>query len=152
MAPLDRRRPRHSRLTVARSYSTMPKSGKVRHLRLPTALVPILRSWRQHCPQSPDGSVLPLGLSWSRTGGVQAMLGLPKLMAEVGLRARSSPMANPSPHLREPLHDGRREYPDAIQDPRTQRLASDAPVRPPGAGLPWRRDGQGEFLIARRTD
>ena len=39
------------RLTVARSYATTPKSGKPRPLRLPTALVPLLREWKLRCPQ-----------------------------------------------------------------------------------------------------
>jgi integrase len=79
------------RLTVARSYRSTPKSGKARHLRLPQALVPILRSWREHCPQSPDGSVLPLGHGISKVGGRDAMLGLPQLMAQLGLRPALHP-------------------------------------------------------------
>src|SRR5262249_25225284 len=74
------------RLTVARSYRGAPKSGKTRHLRLPLLLVPLLKTWRQHCPPSPDGSVLPLGHNASKVGGRDAMLGLPQLMAELGLR------------------------------------------------------------------
>jgi integrase len=70
------------RLTVARSYTTSPKSGKARHLRLPAALIPILRAWRGHCPQSPHGVVLPI----RGTTGEKAMLGLPKLMAALGMR------------------------------------------------------------------
>lgn len=40
------------RLTVARSYATSPKSGKMRHLRLPAALIPLLREWRERCPET----------------------------------------------------------------------------------------------------
>lgn len=79
------------RLTVARSYRGTPKSGQARHLRLPLALVPILKQWREHCPQSPDGSVLPLGINPSKVGGRDSMLGLPQLMAEIGLRAVPHP-------------------------------------------------------------
>ncbi len=74
------------RLTVARSYRTTPKSGKTRHLRLPLALVPLLRAWRQQCPQSSDGLVLPVGRTLTKSATRDAMLGLPRLMAELGLR------------------------------------------------------------------
>jgi integrase len=73
------------RLTVARSYQATPKSGKARHLRLPSELVPILRAWRSVCPGSPFDSVLPVG----RTLGDASrnrMLGLPRLMSSIGLR------------------------------------------------------------------
>jgi integrase len=79
------------RLTIARSYRGTPKSGKARHLRLPSALVPILTTWRALCPQSPDGSVLPLGHNASKVGGKESMLGLPQLLAEIGLRAVAHP-------------------------------------------------------------
>lgn len=99
------------RLTVARSYSVAPKSGKARHLRLPLEIAPLLRSWREQCPRSPEGAVLPIGQGRGRgrgrgkgkdkdkdkdkgkgkTGGVQVMLGLPRLMRRVGLR----PVAHP---------------------------------------------------------
>lgn len=46
------------RLTIARSYSTTPKNGKPRHLRLPGALVPMLREWRKLCPS--DEIVCPV--------------------------------------------------------------------------------------------
>lgn len=48
------------RLTVARSYSSTPKSGKARHLRLPSACVPVLSQWRKSCPASADGRVFPI--------------------------------------------------------------------------------------------
>lgn len=74
------------RLTVARSYQTTPKSGKTRHLRLPAVLVPILQKWKTRCPQSREGLVIPLGRNDAKQCGDHAMLGLPKLMAELGLR------------------------------------------------------------------
>lgn len=79
------------RLTVARSYAAAPKSGRARHLRLPQELVPLLRAWREHCPKSADGAVLPIGLGPGRTGGTQVMLGLPRLMARAGLRTVAHP-------------------------------------------------------------
>jgi integrase len=75
------------RLTVARSYRTTPKNGRVRHLRLPRSLVPLLREWHERCPKSKEGSVLPLGSGDSGVGSRNAMLGLPRLMAKIGLRA-----------------------------------------------------------------
>jgi integrase len=81
------------RLTVARSYRSTPKSGKARHLRLPLVLVPILREWRQNCPQSPDGSVLPIGrlAAEGRVATDATMLGLPQLMERAGLRSVHHP-------------------------------------------------------------
>lgn len=74
------------RLTIARSYRGTPKSGRSRQLRLPSALIPILTAWREHCPQSPDGSVLPIGHNLTKVGGKESMLGLPQLMTELGMR------------------------------------------------------------------
>ena len=48
------------RLTIARSFTTTPKSGKARHLRLPSSLVPVLREWRKFCPTTPAGLVFPI--------------------------------------------------------------------------------------------
>jgi len=78
------------RLTVARSYQGTPKSGRTRHLRLPTALVPLLQAWRPLCAQSLDGLVLPLGQNLKRSGG-QDRLGLPTLMRAAGLRPSPRP-------------------------------------------------------------
>ena len=48
------------RLTVARSYALLPKSGRPRHLPLPAALVPLLREWRAHCPETTERLVCPV--------------------------------------------------------------------------------------------
>lgn len=79
------------RLTVARSYQGAPKSGRARHLRIPTLLVPILREWRALCPASSEGSVLPIGRTLSKVAGRETMLGLRQLMGELGLRAVRHP-------------------------------------------------------------
>ncbi len=71
------------RLTIARPYTTLPKSGKARHLRLPAVLVPILGEWRKSCPLTPEGLVIPV---CGRIGTDSALLGLPALMATLGLR------------------------------------------------------------------
>lgn len=82
---------RTRRLTVARSYRGTTKSGRVRHLRLPAAVVPLLESWRPHCPESPQGLVLPVGHNRLRGGGADSMLGLPRLMSHLGLRKVARP-------------------------------------------------------------
>ncbi|MBL9007096.1 MAG: tyrosine-type recombinase/integrase [Myxococcales bacterium] len=40
-------------LTVARSYSTTPKSGKPRPLRFPSACIPMLQNWKKECLVTP---------------------------------------------------------------------------------------------------
>ena len=47
------------KLTIARSFATLPKGGQPRHLRLPSTLVPLLREWRAHCPVTPEGVLSP---------------------------------------------------------------------------------------------
>ncbi|HNN96315.1 MAG TPA: site-specific integrase [Pseudomonadota bacterium] len=79
------------RLTIARSYRGAPKSGKARHLRLPTVLVPLLRAWRSQCPASRSNAVLPIGRTGDGTASREAMLGLPVLMASIGLRRLAHP-------------------------------------------------------------
>jgi integrase len=62
-----------ARLTVAKSYQLAPKSGKARHLPLPSALIPLLRTWQSLCPQSAEQLVCPVlyagrwGMSSGRT-------------------------------------------------------------------------------------
>jgi integrase len=46
-------------LTVARSFRVVPKGGRPRHLRLPSALVPLLAEWRPLCPRTADGVLCP---------------------------------------------------------------------------------------------
>lgn len=77
---------RTRRLTVARSFATTPKSGKVRHLRLPAALLPILAEWARVCPATAEGLVLPRfrGGRWSMMASPTEMLGLPALLADAG--------------------------------------------------------------------
>ena len=77
------------RLTVARSYTTAPKSGRARHLRLPSLCVPVLEQWRLVCPQTPEGLVFPV----QRGAGssTHALLGLPRLLAAAGVRVPAHP-------------------------------------------------------------
>ena len=77
------------RLTVARSYSALPKSGQVRPLRLPDELTTVLAEWAKACPRTPEGFVFP---SFRKTGewGMSTktgdMLGLPALLSAAGCR------------------------------------------------------------------
>ena len=48
------------RLTVARSFGRLPKSGKPRHLPLSAALILLLRAWRPLCPGTAEGVVCPV--------------------------------------------------------------------------------------------
>lgn len=74
-------------ITVARSYATTPKGGKARHLRLPSLVAPILRTWAAQCPATVEGLILPLpGRSGPRMGTHQEMLGLPELLQRAGCR------------------------------------------------------------------
>lgn len=74
--------PDTGRLTIAHSYESTPKSGKVRHLRLPSALVPVLREWRALCPKTAHGLVCPvldkgrwhMSMSTGKTHGLPDLL------------------------------------------------------------------------------
>ncbi len=77
------------RLTVARSYKGLPKSGKPRYLRLPSACIPALRSWRAVCPFSKEGQVFPPLPGWAHS--TKAMLGLPALLIAAGVRQPAHP-------------------------------------------------------------
>lgn len=77
------------RLTVARSYQAAPKSGKTRHLRLPSACVPLLQKWRAVCPQTQEGLVFPVKRSAEHT--THTLLGLPKLLKYAEVRVPAHP-------------------------------------------------------------
>jgi integrase len=77
------------RLTIARSYTTTPKSDKARHLRLPDGLAPILAAWAKVCPRTADRLVFPgqrrTG-TWGMVTDRAQLLGLPELLAAAGCR------------------------------------------------------------------
>lgn len=77
------------RLTVARSYTTAPKSGKARHLRLPAACVPVLHTWRASCPVTTEGLVFPVDRGAGRS--THALLGFPRLLRAAGVRVPAHP-------------------------------------------------------------
>jgi integrase len=77
------------RLTVSRSFTGAPKSGKARHLHLPDAVVPILQTWQASCPPTAAGLVFPRRLrdgSFEMMKDSRDMFGLPGLFAAAGLR------------------------------------------------------------------
>jgi site-specific recombinase XerD len=79
------------RLTVARSFQTMPKSGKARHLQLPAAAVPALTAWLKEVPRH-AGVVFPVVSGpRPRLGRRTDLLGLPELLAEAGCRVLLHP-------------------------------------------------------------
>jgi integrase len=49
-----------AQLTVARSYTFAPKSGKPRHLPLHPELARILTEWKKRCPVTDEGLVFPV--------------------------------------------------------------------------------------------
>lgn len=64
------------RLTVARSYTGLPKSGRPRTLPIPSALASVLTEWQPLCPATAQGLVCPIG-----SRGRQ---GLAKLLEDAG--------------------------------------------------------------------
>lgn len=78
------------RLTISRSYATTPKSGKTRHLRLPSALVPLLREWKDRCPSPLVCPVVHYG-TWGMSLNTSAEHGLPDLLEAAGCRVLPRP-------------------------------------------------------------
>ena len=79
------------RLTVARSFGALPKSGKIRHLRLPDLALPVLSAWLAEVPNQP-GVVFPVfPAATPRLGTEDDLLGLPELLAAAGCRPRLRP-------------------------------------------------------------
>jgi len=64
------------RLTVARSFESLPKNGKARTLPIPTVLLHDLEAWRQVCPKS--AKVVPIGTN--------CRSGLSRLLQESGCK------------------------------------------------------------------
>jgi integrase len=74
-----------ARLTVARSYRTLPKSNKPRHLPLPADLLLELRAWREVCPATPEGLLCPVYYdgAWKMSSS-RATHGLPEALRAAG--------------------------------------------------------------------
>ena len=79
------------RLTVARSFQCLPKSGKARHLRLPESALPVLTAWLAEVPRQ-LGVVFPVLVGpRPRVGRSRDLLGLPALLAQAGCRSMLHP-------------------------------------------------------------
>lgn len=79
------------RLTVARSFKALPKSGKARHLRIPTETLTVVSEWLAEVPRQ-LGLVFPAITSQGpRQGAAHDLLGLPELMLAAGLRQFDHP-------------------------------------------------------------
>jgi integrase len=77
-----------SRVQISRSYRGATKSGKTRHLPLPSVLVELLRGWRTECPSTRDGIVCPVyagGTGW-KLGSRSHDAGLYQLAKAAGIR------------------------------------------------------------------
>jgi integrase len=72
------------RLTVERSYTSLPKSGKVRHLRISSELTSILIEWRRRCPPTAQGLVFPVMSRAGHMGVSQDMLDIEELLQKAG--------------------------------------------------------------------
>lgn len=77
------------RLTVARSYDVLPKSGRPRHLRLPAECAPIMSRWLRRCPATPERLVFPVRGKLARQ---TEMFGIDGLMKAAGCRALTRPL------------------------------------------------------------
>lgn len=74
------------RITIARSFTGTPKSGKPRHLRLPAVLVPVLAEWYSIVPPSAGGLVFPIR---GRMADRSETLELGEAMDRAGIRAKA---------------------------------------------------------------
>jgi integrase len=81
-----------NRVDVMRSYKTLPKSGKPRHVGLHPELAVVLRRWKNKCPPTKEGLVFPvLGdgphARWRMASVGMGDLGLSALLALAGCHA-----------------------------------------------------------------
>jgi integrase len=79
------------RLTVARSYAGAPKSGKARHLPLPSMLVPLLEEWRSRCPLVEEGLICPVRRAGVWRMSTMAFGEIKSLYVAAGIRLPSYP-------------------------------------------------------------
>lgn len=81
------------RITVARSYGALPKSGRSRHLKMPAELRTILEVWQPDCPSTAEGVVVPVRKynHWRMSNWKAAHRGLHTLFKEAGLKPFKRP-------------------------------------------------------------
>jgi integrase len=79
------------RLTVACSYATTTKSGKPRHLKLPSPLASSLSEWRQIAPESEQVFPVFAGGKWQMAHDTACNHGLVALLRAAGCRVLPRP-------------------------------------------------------------
>lgn len=74
------------RLTIAHSYGTTPKSGRARHLKIPSVLLDVLVAWKRDCPKTARGLVIPVcdRGRWHMSMSTGKTHGLPRLLQAAG--------------------------------------------------------------------
>jgi len=76
------------RVTIARSYGGVTKSGRARHIPLTTSMVELLQAWREECPATKEELVCPVysyGQGWKLSArGADA--GLYQIAKAAGVR------------------------------------------------------------------
>jgi integrase len=80
-------------ITLARSYTLLPKSGKPRHVPIHPTLARILREWEQRCPATAERLVFPYHnpvTGWEM-GQRNDMLHLPHYLAAAGCHVPTKP-------------------------------------------------------------
>lgn len=79
------------RLTVAKSFCRLPKSGKARHLPLAAELVRLLREWRPSCPMTAEGVVCPVFHKGTWRAAQDSLRNMKALYAAAGISAPEAP-------------------------------------------------------------
>ena len=84
---------RNAHVTIARSYATLPKSGKPRHLRIPDALCALITEWQDLCPPSRERVLCPVlyNGAWQMSRNTTDARGLPTLLAQACCPALKRP-------------------------------------------------------------
>lgn len=84
---------RTGRVTVARSYGALPKSGRARHLKMPAELRALLETWHPRCPKTAEEIVVPVCRygHWRMSNETAAPRGLPSLFRAAGLKPFKRP-------------------------------------------------------------
>lgn len=83
-------------IDVRHSYQGTTKNGKARAVPIHPELLPILRTWREQCPQTDDHLVFPVKSARGfRMGASHDMLGLPELLLAAGVHLPLERSASP---------------------------------------------------------
>ena len=79
------------RLTVAKSFDRLPKSGKPRHLPLAAELMRLLCEWRPSCPVTAEGVVCPILHKGIWRAAQDSFRNMNALYAAAGIKAPDAP-------------------------------------------------------------